>query len=265
MTKNWARPPKPGCTFFRFRSGCDGLRVSAAAVLILSVLTISGPAGAENAEAVVLRLRAEAIVSAGRCEEALPLLRTAQQKAPDDARTAFLEGQCLIQLDRYADAVAPLARAKSLDPDLAEADLMSAIAFYHLGDYERAQLALDASQPALADHAQFQLYTGLLLFERGEPREAALAFERARDLDPEAVEPAASYYGGLAWQAADERLRATQTMFRVQEAVPGTVWADRAGRALEREMDAEGERDYWISATAGFQFDDNVVLRGTHV
>ena len=260
-----ARAGKPGRTSFTSGNREPGALLSALAGLILSTLAIAGPAGAVNPEAVIMRLRAEQIVSAGQCKEALPLLRNAQLKDASDSRTAFLEGQCLIQLNRFDEAVVPLTRAKKIDPTLAEADLMLAVAYYHLEEYERAQKALDASEPALVDNAQFQLYTGMLLLGRGESRAAALAFERAKQLDPEAVEPAASYYGGLAWKAADERQRAAQTMARVQESVPGTVWAEQARRSMEPAPSAEQERGYWISATAGFQWDDNVVLRGTNV
>jgi tetratricopeptide (TPR) repeat protein len=213
---------------------------------------------------VVLRLRAQPLAEKGRCDEALPLLRRAREIADDHARTALLEGECAIQLHRYHEALDPLERAKELDPALAEVDLFLAIALYHLDDLGAARRALADAERALPGRAEVHLYRGLLLIHEANSREAAAELERASSIDSQAVEPIASYSAGLAWEAAQERERAKAALQRVTAQAPNSVWAQQAERALE-QMESQQEHRWWFSATAGMEYDDNVVLRGDGV
>ena len=139
------------------------------------------------------------------------------------------------------------------------------IARYHLGDFEGAQSEREAAEKAYPERAEVHLYSGLLLLHEAESLKAASALERARALDAQAVEPMASYYAGLAWQSARDRERAEEALRRVQEQAPGTTWAEQAARALAGEDDAPAGRSWWAIVSAGFEYDDNVVLRGEGV
>jgi hypothetical protein len=108
------------------------------------------------------------------------------------------------------------------------------------------------------------LYRGLLLLERAEATEAAARFERARATDPDAVEPVASYYLGLAYESSNERARAEEALTRVRESSPDSVWAQQADQALQR-MSQDRPPTYWFTAMVGIEYDDNVVLRGDGV
>lgn len=230
---------------------------------ILLVLCLAPVADAQD-HSVVLRLRAQQLAEKGRCQDALPLLRRAREIADDHARTALLEGECAIKLRRYEEALAPLERAKQLDPALAEVDLFLAIALYHLDDLGAARRALAEAERALPGRAEVHLYRGLLLIHEANALEAAAALERASSIDSQAVEPIASYYAGLAWESAQERERAQAALQRVLQQAPGSVWAEHATRAL-KQMEGARERRWWFSATAGMEYDDNVVLRGSGV
>lgn len=245
---------------------CSGLsRVLLA--LAMGLPAVTPTAEAQEGFGVVLRIQAEREIAAGRCADALPLLRQARDLAPEDARAAFLEGQCALALGRYREAVEPLEQAKDLDPTLAEADRFSLIALYHLGEFTRAEEALRSAEAALPARADLLFYRGLLLLQRGRNEEAASFLEQARELDAEAVDPAASYYAALAWERAEDPARAEAGFRLVEETAAGTPWADQARRALESlpEGEASGEPRFWGSASVGFEYDDNVVLRGTEV
>ncbi len=258
MTGNHQQPSPPRT---RARSRPAGL---AKLALWAGVALSLAPAAHAQEESVVLRLRAQRLAAQGRCEDAIPLLRRVREQTPGDARAALLEGMCAVQLSRYAEALAPLERARQLGAEPGEPDLYLTIAYYHLGDLARAASALEGAEAALPDRAEVQLYRGLLLLHRAESRKAAAALERARTLDAQAVEPVASYYAGLAWQGAKDRARAQEALRRVQEQAPGTAWAEQAERALERSLERE-ELDWWVSLSAGLEYNDNVVLRGRGV
>ena len=226
-----------------------------------SVALSLAPAVRAQEESVVLRLRAQRLAAQGHCEDAIPLLRRVREQTPGDARAALLEGTCAIQLSRYTKALAPLKRARQLGAEPGEPDLYLAIAYYHLGDFARAASALEGAEAAIPERAEVHLYRGLLLLRQEKHREAAAELERAGTLDPDAVEPVASYYAGLAWQSAKDRARAQKALSRVQERAPGTAWAERA---LERSQERE-KLNWWASLSAGLEYNDNVVLRGRGV
>ncbi|MEE8581782.1 MAG: tetratricopeptide repeat protein, partial [Myxococcota bacterium] len=235
-----------------------------ACLLLTFVVVGERPARAADDESVVLWLRAERHASAGRCDDALPLLRRVRKLDPEHARAALVEGQCAIQLRRYGKAIEPLRTAKRLDSTLSEADLSMAIASYHLGEYARAERALAAFEKRDPNRAELHLYKGLILLQRAEAQGAAAELERARSIDPGAVEPVASYFAGLAFESIQERDRAEQALRRVSRESAGTIWSEQADRVLSR-MAKQDRLRYWVGASSGFEYDDNVVLRGTGV
>lgn len=216
------------------------------------------PVAADESE--VLVLRAGALARQGRCEEALSVLRGAPRET---ASVALLRGQCQLQLRRYPEAVASLDTAKARDPSLPDLDLYLAMARFHQGDLAGARAALAAAEATSSGRAEFHLYRGLLLLQEAESRPAAAALERARDLNPDVVEPTASYYAGLAWASAAERARAEAALRRVEDLAPGSIWADEARVALGR-LDEEAPR-LWAWVKLGMEYDDNVVLRAPGV
>lgn len=230
--------------------------------LLALALTLTGGVARAADEAQVLRLRAEQLAAQGRCADALPVARQARALDAGDARAALLEGQCAIRLKRYGEAIAPLEDARRLDPSLARAALYLGIAHYHRGDLDRAEEELAAAAGPLGESAELELYRGLVLLERARAGEAAEALERAAALDPRTADPAASYFAGRAWQSADQRERAARALRRVIDQAPGTPWATEAERALASAAARYRRQAPWGIASAGIEYDDNVVLLG---
>jgi tetratricopeptide (TPR) repeat protein len=222
-------------------------------------------AGAARAadEAAVLRLRAEQLAGEDRCEEALERARRARELAPDDARAALVEGRCALRLKRYPEAVAPLEDARRLAPGSAGIAIDLAQVHYHRGDFAAAETELARAEQEMPDDARVSLYRGLLLLQQAEDADAAASLERAGRLSQD-IDPLASYYAGLAWERARERERAEQALRRVEEQAPGSAWAQQASLALER-LGEPYRRHWWADFVAGAAYDDNAVLRGSHV
>jgi tetratricopeptide (TPR) repeat protein len=191
-------------------------------------------------------------------------------------------GKCQITLRRYAEAIASLEEARRLDPEVAELDLLLGMARFHQGDLDGSEQALAAAEQRLPDRAEVHLYLGLIALERGEAAQAALSLARSGRADPDAVEPIASFYEGLAHEIEGERRAAQEALRRARDLGSGTLWESQAIAALERlgegapppwkatsprELEILRERSprWWVSATFGLEYDDNVVLRGSGV
>ncbi len=143
---------------------------------------------------------------------------------------------------------------------VAVAVLRIAVAHYHEGRFAEAERLLDQRQDELAGRPEFHLYRGLLRLRRHDAEAAAQDLETARRVGPERVEPAASYYAGLAWASAGKLQRAEQAFDRVRKEAPESPWARRAHRARASSL-SFARADGWVELTSGFEYDDNVVLR----
>jgi tetratricopeptide (TPR) repeat protein len=230
--------------------------VSTAAALALALC--ASPAFAESA-----RERGVSLAREGRCEAALAELAQARAAAPPDAEVLELAGLCELRLHRYAEASRTLAEAAAAAPDRAELALSLAKARFHAGDYDGAEQALAAAS-ALEQDAEYQLYLGMLRLQRGDNAAAVAALERARARDAARVDPVASYYLGLALAADRDAPRAREALRGVRDTWSGTDWGSEASRALAR-LDSQGARSAFASIGAGFEYDDNAVLRGRGV
>lgn len=199
--------------------------------------------------------QAEALARAGRCEEALPGLAALRAAQPRADRT-LLEAQCLIRLRRHAEAAPLLAALVEREPAQAEAWLHLAIARFHLGDTAGAEAALDAAAP-LAERPEARLYRGLAVLSRGDAQAAARLLDGIAE---GSAAPIAAYWAGVAWLRAGDGARGREALRRVAALAPRSSWAEQAD-ALLRGAAAERPHPWWIRLTAGYEYDDNVVLR----
>lgn len=207
--------------------------------------------------------RAERLVGEGRCPSALPLLDVVEERYPAEARVFLAQGRCLLLLLRYDEAVEALEAARAADPTLAAVHLPLAVAYLNYGDLDASDAALARAEAVDPDDPEAQLYRGLLHLQRGDAAAAASVLARARSGDSDAVHPVASFYEGRALRVARDSASARAALQRVVDQYPGTPWAERA----QQELDAlERTRlRTWAWLTAGWEYDDNVVLRGAGV
>lgn len=234
-------------------------------VASLAILGLTLPSLAFAAdEASVLRARAAQLSTKGDCAAALPLIEQAKALDPagDDA-TALMAGRCLISQEKFAEAKPVLERAVAFDESSGDARLALGVAEYHLGEKDAARADLERAQAMLPNSPEAELYLGMLLLEQAKPADAINRLERSRSLQGDTFVPASDYYAALAHAEAGDTKRAKDSLRRVQEMAPGTIWAERAGEALAqadaRNVLAGPSR--WITAQAGLDYDSNIALR----
>lgn len=212
----------------------------------------------ESVEAVLEAARADA--EAGRCEQAQARLAPL---AGMQNRARLLGGLCLIRRGHYSEALANFDRARGardLTPaQLGDIELYRGVALYHLERYSEASAAFDAAEGLTSEPAELALYRGLIALRRGDDEAAAPALEAAARLAPALTEPVASYYAGLAWQGAGRRDDARAAFQRVID-VDGEAGA--WGRQAKALLAATNPHPWSVRASAGLEYDDNVILRG---
>jgi tetratricopeptide (TPR) repeat protein len=216
------------------------------------------PAFAEGA-----RERGTTLAREGRCEAALGELAQARAAAPSDVEVLRLIGLCELRLHRYAEASSTLAEARAAAPERADLALALAMARFHAGDYAGSEQAL-AGAAALENDAEYQLYLGMLRLQAGDNTAAVAALERARSLDAARVDPVASYYLGIALAQDRDTPRAREMLLGVRDNWSGSAWGSEASRALAK-LEQGDARMAFASIGAGFEYDDNAVLRGRGV
>jgi Flp pilus assembly protein TadD len=232
-----------------------------AAFLVAACLLLVASSAAQAAdEATVLRIRASQLAAEGDCSGALGHLDRARAFATDDARSALLTGQCLIEGQHYGEALPYLHEANRLDSDSGEVALLLGVTAYRIGDLETANRALARAEDLLPENAEVALYRGLVLLAESRSDEASERFDRASRISPTAVEPMASYYGGLAHRHAGRSAEADASLRRVGELAPGSEWAVQAQAALDAPPSKRFELRRWTVIQAGLDYDSNVAL-----
>jgi tetratricopeptide (TPR) repeat protein len=161
---------------------------------------------------------------------------------------------CLVRAERF-DAALDLAQG-----DAPPVVLVRAMALYHLERQEEARALLRLT-PGLEANAEAHFYRGMLAYAERDWSAAVRHLEGARRLDPERVEPAASFHAAQAWRALGDEARAREALQRVSDDWPGTPWAREAQGALARP--SASTAPVWVWLEVGAESDDNVVLRGT--
>jgi tetratricopeptide (TPR) repeat protein len=227
----------------------EGTRPGKLLGAVAAALFCSGTAVAGSPDAV-------ALARAGRCEEALVLFEAAAQ-APE---TDLLRTECLVRLRRHGEAAPLLEALVEREPALAEAWLYLGMARFHLGDAQGAEAALLLAEPDLGARPELRLYRGLARLALGD---AAGAADFLEGISEGSAAPIAAYWAGVAWIRAGEPARGRDALRRVLALAPESAWAAQAEQALRGS--AEPGRRWWIRTTAGYEYDDNVVLRAGDV
>lgn len=235
---------------------CHAYRRSLLRIVLLAAVL----ANAASAQDDVHR-RALILASEGRCAAALPLLRDAE--IARDAERSLALAICENAEGHRAAALEAIEAAQAAGWGSAELALQEGIARFHLGDPEGADAALARAQAGVAHPPETLLYQGLVALALRRSAAAAAALDAARRLDPDHVEPVASYYAGMARRELGQAEEAREALERVLREWPDTPWAAEAERALAAS--GGGPLGPWLWLELGAEFDDNVVLRGAGV
>jgi len=240
-------------------------------VVSLALLGLSIPSLAFAAdEASVLRARAAKLATAGDCAAALPLIEQAKGIDPaGDDTAALMTGRCLISQEKFVEAKPVLERAVAHDENSGEALLALGVAKYHLGEKDAARADLERARALLPNNPEVELYLGMILLEQEQPAAAITRLDRSRGLSGDTFEPVSNYYAALAQAETGDEKEAEDSLRRVQQMAPGTIWAQRAGEALAQ---AEARRHAavagparWVTLQGGLDYDSNISLRSDQI
>ena len=146
---------------------------------------------------------------------------------------------------------------KALDPAIPQIDLQLGMALFLSEDIDAAEQSFAAARAAGTTGPEIDFYEALIALSRNtDPAGAAASLERAGRDRPNTLDPAASYYAGLAWRSAQDEERARAALERVIAEHPDTVWADSARKALDQTQAAglAVTSRPWASLRLGLEF-----------
>lgn len=241
-----------------------GLALASGAAVVMAATLGALPAHATTDRARIDRLRGQELAREGRCDEALVLFEAAAAEDPRDPGALDDAGQCLIEQGRNAEAAATLAHATELPGALGETWLHLGMARFHDGDPTAAAAALAEARQRGVAGARIDFYDGMVALEQGRAAEAAPLLTRAAESDPQAVDPAASYFAGLAYATAGDDDAAEPWFERARRADPGGRFGKAADSALAGGTVPPARR-LWIDLSVGLEYDSNVGLYGNGI
>lgn len=126
-----------------------------------------------------------ALLDAGKLDEAMTHFKSARHIKPEDAKAAFNFGNALIQNGELTQGIVNLEQAVRLDPDYAEAHINLGGAFLKTGKVDDAishfqkALQLQPYQPAAWNDL------GYAYLRKGAADKATECFKKAMEIDPE--------------------------------------------------------------------------------
>lgn len=124
-----------------------------------------------------------------RLSEAIPLLQKAEAAHPDDAEILTNLGMALCQAQRTKEAAPLLQRAVALAPENVTAHQDLAVAYIQLSQFDDAIVQLRAALKLSPDAAQLHYNLGFALKMQDDAADAIPELEAAEKLNPTAPEP----------------------------------------------------------------------------
>lgn len=169
------RPP------IRFRVNAM-LRLECAALL---ASVFFGAAGLQGAAAQSDPVgQANALLRAGKNQQAEAVLRSASQKNPDSASLHGTLGEVLLKEHNYEEAVQELGLAAQIEPDSRRWSMQLASALNGWGHFGVTADFLSAVQGRFGQYSEFHYNLGFAFYNLSRFPEARVQFEKALAIDP---------------------------------------------------------------------------------
>jgi Tfp pilus assembly protein PilF len=234
-------------------------RLAGAALLLVLAAALAQPAGAGDATGSGALATGIELYAAGRFEEAERRFAEAAEREPASAEAHYWRGLAASRAGRHRRAVDSLERARSLDPDFPDIDLQIGIAFQRAGDSGAAAEALDRALARDPESASAHFFQGRAAQRRGQHSRAEEHLVRAAELDPELA--------SAAWleTARSRALRGDRAgaLAAIDRSLAGGGGESAsAARDLRARIEAGAwpPRPWWLSGSAGLEYDDNLTV-----
>jgi Flp pilus assembly protein TadD len=128
---------------------------------------------------------AMSLLSQGRGEEALRLMRSEGELAPQDPRPAILEARALLLLGRPTEAEAPARRSLRISAENPDAHYVLGTVLMASDRLAEARRELETTLQIAPEHTPAMNDLAVLLIEQGEGAEAKALLERILELRPD--------------------------------------------------------------------------------
>lgn len=205
----------------RLLAGSRAVEAAALSRGMLSALPSCAPA---------LELLAEALLDAGRLDEAYSALRTAMSEK-EKPELLLLLGEVELRRGRLPNARDAFRRVVDAEPGNDRASAALGIVAAKLGDLDTAQEALDRALQANGTLVEARVLRAQVALERGEPAAAIQHLQRALQMRPD--DPWVSGWLGVAYLVAGSAAPAADALSRAREVQLATFAVARA-EALRR-------------------------------
>lgn len=196
---------------------------------------------------------------AGQYQKSLELFQQVQKERPTHALVNFYLGVSLKALGRGPEAIPFFTEALARDPELTQTHYHLGVTYYQAREFEKALAAFRAAKKSFPNSAVLYYYEGLILMELGRTKEALEPLGRAEKLD-EAFRARAAFLRGVAHYRLGEAKKAEAAFREVKKLEGDSPLAGDAEKNLKALEAAKPPKRFSFSISAGFQYDDNVIL-----
>jgi tetratricopeptide (TPR) repeat protein len=212
----------------RLLAGSRAVEAAALSRGILAALPSCAPA---------LEVLAEALLDAGRLDEAYSALRTALSDR-EKPELLLLLGEVELRRGRLPNARDAFRKAADAEPGNDRASAALGMVAAKLGDLDTAREALDRALQANGTLVEARVLRAEIALERGEPSVAVQHLQRALQMRPD--DPWASGWLGVAYLFTGNPVAAVDALDRARDLPSGTFALARAEalRRLGRSSDA---------------------------
>lgn len=196
----------------------------------------------------------------GQFDQAEAKLMEALKEQPRSAEIYFYLGMVASKKGEQARAVAAYRRAEKLDPEMEGVQLSAGIAYYRMGLNELAIRSFKRATKQDPKDASAPFFLGLSYEQTGQYDQAIDWFEQAAALDPE-FEQQAYFNIGVAEAGSGDSRAARKALQRAIAIDPNSeTGADAQNYLATLERGGPEPKRWYVSANAGFEYDDNVTL-----
>ncbi len=172
---------------------------------------------------------------------------------PNNIQLLLMLGRAYSKLNDYENAIKYVSRAYEINMMRVDVKKELARLYYQKHDYIQAKKLFGELLALNPEDFQPNYYMGLMFFNEGNFAPAKEFLAKALQTIPN---PEGYYYLGLSYARTGEKEKAKETLKRITEIAPGS----RAAELAEAEVKKLDERIWRAGASAGIEYDSNVIL-----
>jgi tetratricopeptide (TPR) repeat protein len=124
------------------------------------------------------------LIKAGKNEEAIPILKEAVGRTPDNGPIQFTLGKTYIATKQYDQAIAPLQKSLAVKPDMAGAHFYLGVAYSEMGQDAQALKEFEAEIPISPQQDSAYSNAAALYEKQGNLDKALEYYKKAAELAP---------------------------------------------------------------------------------